>query len=350
VEKQVNVLGMKQTPATEFEIVANFSSKPYITSSWQLNTLTNAEGFSWITQPKLSLGGISLPITTLVETIIRNNQSSIARLIDQKVKEEIDLSKQVLGIWNSIKEPVKVSDEYNIWVYVVPLDVLMTELKNDKTKIVTSIAFKANIHSSVGKADVKPEKSAALPPIKFVNSLPEECRVHLFNLITFTEAEKIARDVYLGEKFDLGSGRFMEITGVRIFGGANNKLQIEINSVGDINGTVFLNGDPVYDENRRELVLKNTQFDLKTKSVLKKAASWVLNGKVEKMIEKDFGIPVDPIFESARTATSKAINTRLWRGVQLQGNISSIQPGKVYLEPGGLMTTLEVKGKLGVKL
>src|SRR5690606_36308966 len=54
VEKQVSVLGMKQTPATEFEIVANFSSKPFITSSWQLNTLTNAEGFSWVTQPKLS--------------------------------------------------------------------------------------------------------------------------------------------------------------------------------------------------------------------------------------------------------------------------------------------------------
>src|SRR5690606_1624587 len=102
-----------------------------------------------------------------------------------------------------------------------------------------------------------------------------------------------------------------------------------------------LNGDPIYDEKRRELVLRNTQFDLKTKSVLQKAASWVLNARVEKIIEKDFGIPVDPIFESARTATSEAINTRLWRGIQLQGTISSIQPGKVYLEPAGLMTTLE---------
>jgi hypothetical protein len=350
VEKQISVLGMKQSPSTEFEIVANFSSKPFISANWELNTLTNAEGFTWITQPKLSLGGVSIPITTVVEAIIRNNQGSIARMIDQQVKNEINIAKPILTTWNTIKEPFLVSKDYNIWVRIVPQDILMTELKSDKGKISTAVAVKAQIHSSVGKTEAKITKSTELPPIKFVNTLPDECSVFLYNLVTFSEAERIASDLYRGEKFDLGSGRTMEILGIRIFGGKNNKLNIEIKSAGDINGTIFLNGDPVYDEKRRELILKNTQFDLKTRNVLKKAASWVLESRIEKTIEKEFGIPVDPIFESAKAATDQINNTPIWRGAYLQGKIATIKPGKVYLEPRGLMTTLEVKGKFGVKL
>lgn len=350
VEKQISVLGMRQTPSTEFEIVANFSSKPFISSNWELKTLTNSEGFTWITQPKLRLGGISVPVTGIVESVILNNQSSIARMIDEKVADETEIFKPVLMVWNAIKEPFQVSEDYNIWLRVTPQDILMTELRSESGKITTSVAVKALIHSSVGKEDIKTQKSTELPPIKFVKSLPDKCSIYLYNLVTFAEAERIATDLYRGEKYNLGNGKTLEILGVHVFGGKDNRLQIQINTTGDIQGTIFLHGDPVYDENRRALILKNTEFDLKTRNLLKKAASWVLESKLERMIESDFGIPVDPIFENLKKSTHQVINTSVWRGIKIQGKVSEIVPGKVFLEPNGLMTTLEVQGQLAVKL
>ncbi len=350
VEKQVKVLGLSQTPATQFEIVTKFSSKPYISSQWELKTLTNAEGFRFISEPKLHLAGISIPITSIVSSILDNYQASIARMIDETVSKQIDIKRPVLEVWNKLKEPNQVSTEYNIWTQVEPQDVLMTELITNDKLIRTSVAIKAIINSSVGKSNIQVRQSTELPPLKFVNSLPSGFGIYLYNLITFSEAEKIVNQLYRGEKYSFTGGRQIDVLGVKIYGGDKNKLVIQIMTSGDLRGTIFLKGDPVYDIKRRELVLRNTEFDLKTRDILKKAAVWAIEGNLEKSIENDFGIPVDPIFEMAKSSVDEFFNTDFKGGFKLTGGVKEILPLGVSLQPEGLMTTVEIKGNLGIRL
>jgi hypothetical protein len=350
VEKRVSVLGMTQTPSTEFEIIAKFSSKPFISANWELKTLTNAEGFDWISQPRLSLGGFAIPITSIVGGIIDNNQASIARLIDENVSKEVDLVSPILNVWNGLKEPMKLSDEYNLWVQVIPQDVLMSELTYTKTNIKTSIAIKAVVNSSVGELKTKIEKSSLLPPIKFANNLPKGFSIYLNNLVTFSEAEKIAKGMLIGQKIPMREGKEIEILGLRIYGGAENKLIIQLNTAGDLNGVIFLKGDPYFDEKKREIILKNIELDLKTKNLLVKAASWFMEGTIVKEIEKAFGIPVDPIFDQAKSSTNKYLNADFNNGLHLSGRVKEISPGTVYLKSEGLMTTAIVEGDIDVKL
>jgi hypothetical protein len=350
VEKQVKILGMTKTPSTEFEIIAHFSSKPFISADWHLKTLTNAEGFDWISEPKLSIGGFSVPISSIVGGIIDNNQASIARMIDENVSSEIDIITPVLNVWNGLKEPMKLSDEYNLWLQVIPQDVLMTELAFDNNKLKTSIAIKAFVNSTVGKVAVTKVISKDLPPLKFAKELPNGFTINLNNLVTFAEAEKIAKEMFTGKKMKVGEGREIEIQGLRIYGGAQNKVIIQVNTIGDLNGVIFLKGDPFYDEIKREIILKNIELDLKTKNLLAKAASWFMSGTLSKEIEKSFGIPVDPIFEEGKTSVESFLNADFKNGLRLEGKIKNISPGDVYLKAEGLMTTVNVVGDIDVKL
>ncbi|KPM49573.1 DUF4403 family protein [Jiulongibacter sediminis] len=349
VEKKVNVLGMSQSPSTQFEMKARFSSRPFISANWELKTLTNAEGFEFITEPKLRLGGFNIPITGIVSSLLDNYQGTIARMIDESVADKVDIKTPVLTVWNKLKEPLQVSEDYDLWTNVEPQDILMTELRSDKDLIHTSVSIKAIINSSVGKTEKKIRQSTELPPIKFVKKLPEGFGVYLYNLVTFSQAEKISNELFRSSRYKFSGGREIEILGVHVFGGEKNKLIIQINTAGDLNGTIFLTGDPVYDDKRRELILTNTEFDLKTKNVLKKAALWVMEGNLEKSIESDFGIPVDPIFEMAKNSIDEFFKTELQNGIKLNGKVNEIKPIGVNLQPEGLMTIVEINGDLGVK-
>jgi hypothetical protein len=350
IEKQVKVLGITRTPTTEFEIIAHFTSKPFIASNWELKTISNAEGFDWITEPKLSFAGFTIPIAGIVGSIIDNYQTSIARMIDEKVSSEIDLVGPVLKIWNGLKEPIKLSDDYNLWLQVIPQDVLMSELEFKNNKLHTSIAIKAFVNTSVGKINTPLVKSKELPPIKFAKQLPEGFTVNLNNLVTFSEAEKIAKGMFLGKKMKVGDNREIEIIGLKIYGGAQNKLIIQVNTSGDLNGVIFLKGDPFYNEKKREIVLKNIEFDLKTKNLLAKAASWFMEGTFSREIEKSFGIPVDPIFDEGKLSLDSFLNTNFNNGLSLTGKVKDISPGDVYLKQEGMMTTVNIIGDIGVKL
>ncbi|AWV96858.1 hypothetical protein DJ013_01130 [Arcticibacterium luteifluviistationis] len=350
VEKRVKILGMTQTPSTEFEIIANFTSKPFIAADWKLKSVTNAEGFEWVTQPKLTLGGFTVPITSIVGGIINNYQGTIARMIDTKISEEIDLVSPVLKVWNDIKAPVNLSSDYNLWLQVIPQDVLMTALNFDNNSINTSVAIKAIVNSSVGKVNKPVNVSTELPPIKFANTLPEGFGIHLYNLVTFNEAEKIAKGMFVGKKMTISSGKEIEITGLRIYGGKDNKVIIQVNTIGDMKGTIFLTGDPVYDKNKREIILKNIDFDIKTKSLLIKTASWFMSGTFARQIEDSFGIPVDPIFDGAKSSINDLLNSQFKSGLSLKGKLKDISPGAVYLKSEGLMTTVIATGNLEVKL
>ena len=350
VEKRVRVLGMSQSPSTQFEMKARFSTRPFISANWELNTLTNAEGFEFISAPKLRLGGLNIPITGLVSSLLDNYQGAIARMIDESVADKVDIKTPILTVWNKLKEPFLISEEYDLWTNIEPQDILMTELVSNKELIHTSVSIKAIINSSVGKIERNIRQSDELPPIKFVKKLPEGFGVYLYNLVTFSQAEKISNEMFRSNRYQFSGDREIEILGIHIFGGEKNKLIIQINTAGDLNGTIFLKGDPVYDDKRRELILNNTEFDLKTKNVLKKAALWVMEGNLEKSIESDFGIPVDPIFEMAKSSIDEFFKTELQNGIKLNGKVNDLKPIGVNLQPEGLMTVVEIKGDLGVKL
>jgi hypothetical protein len=100
----------------------------------------------------------------------------------------------------------------------------------------------------------------------------------------------------------------------------------------------------------KKIVLSNSQFDIKTKNILAKAAAWLLEGKLVKMIEDEYGLPVDELITYAKQNIETAMNTEFKKGVKLSGKIDAVQPDKVYLTPTSIVALVMARGKVEVKV
>ncbi len=348
-QKKISVLGFAQTPATNFEIVMKFSSKIFITADWKIQTNTTSLGYEWISKPKISVGLMEVPITSIIGNILNNQQPRIALLADQEITNHVEIKSKILSTWNELKKPWKASEEFNTWLMIEPQDILITPFKAEKREISTSIAIKAYISTISGELKSSNNASVSLPPLKFVENLPAGFNFFVNNLITYKQAEKIASELLINQIFEFKEGKYkVQIKEVVLYGTQNNRLVLQLLAAGSVNGTIYITGIPVYDDKRKEIVLTETAFDLKTKNVLLKVGSWIFEGNLLKQIENNFGIAVDPILSQAKQGVEKALNSKPMKGVNMSGKIDNVVPSKVFLSPEGLIAGVNASGNMKI--
>ena len=94
------------------------------------------------------------------------------------------------------------------------------------------------------------------------------------------------------------------------------------------------------------MVLKNTQLDIKTKNFLHKAGTWLLEGTLEKKIEKDFGLPVDEIIGYCRQSVMETINKEFSKGMNMKGEVIEIEPKEIKISEQGILAIVNAKAKV----
>jgi hypothetical protein len=256
----------------------------------------------------------------------------------------------VIQAWNAATQPYLVSEEYHTWVKITPLEISMIPLSTVGRNIKSVIGIKAITETLTGERPFVPFSVSTVPNLKLVSSIPNDFQVGLMSDVLFTEATSLAKKMFVGQKYDFQDGKYnIEITDVDIFG-SNEFLVIKADIKGSLKGVVYIKGIPVYDPIKKKIVLSNTQFDIKTKNILVKAASWLLEGKMVKMIQEEFGLPVDELITYAKQNIETAMNSEYRKGIKLSGKIESVQPDKVYLTPTSIVAVVLAKGKVELKV
>ncbi|NBA87647.1 DUF4403 family protein [Emticicia sp. CRIBPO] len=349
-QKRVSALGYSQTPATTFEMKLRFTSRFFIGQDWSLNTQTTPNGYEWISKPVLKVGYVDIPLSPIVGKLIDNNHASFAKQIDQVIKENYSLKPYLIDAWNMAKKPFLASEEYHTWVKVEPVDIFLTPLKTVGQDLKTTIGFKVFVETIVGKEPEAPKPVTQIPLLKTVDQIPEVFEVSLFNVISYEEATRISKTMFEGQTFEFRKGKYkISITDMSIYG-SKEYLVIEVQTKGNLKGTIYLKGIPKYDPVSRQVVLTQTELDIKSKSFLVKAASWLLEGTLEKKVEKDFGLPMDDIIKFAKASVESTINTEFSKGVKMSGVITEVVPGEVQVSEEGILAIVNSKAKVQLKV
>lgn len=345
-QKRISVLGISQAPATEFEIKLKFSSKFGITPDYSIQTITNGLGFDWITKPVLKTGYVEIPLGPIIGKLITNNLASFATQIDQTIKDNYSLKPYVLDAWNTSQKPFLASEEYNTWVKLEPIDVYITPLKASGKSLKSTIGIKLFVETLVGTPIYTPKQIQNIPTLKSIPSISDVFEIQLFNLISFSEATRISKSMFLGEKFEFKNGKYkIEITDIEIKA-EGEYLSLITTTKGSFKGQIFLKGLPVYDPVKKMIVLTQTELDIKTKNILHKASAWLLEGTLEKKIENEFGLPVSEIIEFGKQNVLSTINSEISKGIKMKGEIFSIVPDQVKVSENGIIATVIAKAKV----
>jgi len=343
-EKGIGTLGLYTYQSTTFETVMSFNTSISLKNNWTILTQTRPNGFRWVTKPVLEFGKIEIPITSLVEKSLVEQQKKFCTTIDQQMAGQLNFQNYAVMAWNVFTNPFQVSEEYNTWLKITPTNVHVTPLQFYANQINTSLGIDIYSETFTGS---KPEPSE---PIKsasyfgFVPSLEDQFLLQTTANVPFTEATTIARNMFLNKEYDI-RGSSLKIKDIKVYG-EDNRVMVEAETEGYVNGTAYISGIPVYDENKKKIVLSETKFRLKTSNILQKTATLLFRGRIVKMIEEEYGIPTQDLENTSRKSIEEAFNKEYYKGLKMSGKVFTLKPGNILMNPFGITAVIDTKATL----
>ncbi|WP_027387893.1 DUF4403 family protein [Chryseobacterium gregarium] len=347
-EKGIGTLGIYTYQNTTFETVMSFNTSLNFKNNWTVTMVTKPNGFRWVAKPTLDFGRIHIPITPLVEKSLKEQQEKFCKTIDQQMAAQLNFQPYAVMALNAFSNPFPISEEFNTWLKVTPISVHMTPLKFYGNQIDTNLGIDVYSETFTGS---RPESSLPVktaPGFTLVPAVADQFLIQTTANIPFTEATHIAQNMFLNKEYDL-RGSAVKIKDIKVYG-VDDRVIIEAETEGYVNGKAFISGIPVYDEAKKKIVLSNTKFNLKTSNILQKTATLLFRGKIVKMIEDEYGIPTQDLENTSKRSIEEAFNKEYYKGLKMSGKVFSLKPGTIFMNPSGITAVIDTKATLKLTL
>ena len=176
------------------EIALNFKTALTLNPDWTVTSITTTDGYEWLSTPVVKVGPVDIPITFIADRILKSNQKTINSAIDKAVQEKLELKKYMQDAWITLQKPVKVNDEYNIWLRVTPQDIQSTPISGKAGKLRHIIGIKSITEAFIGGEPAYTPNNK-LPNLKIQNTLNDDFLVNLVADLPFTKANEMAKSI-----------------------------------------------------------------------------------------------------------------------------------------------------------
>lgn len=345
VEKGIGNFGVYTYQETTFKTEMYFSSKVTLQKDWRVSLNTVPKGFKWIKKPVLDFGVIKIPVTSMVEKPLKEEQAKFCKTIDENAHQQLNFKEQANLAWNQFNKPMQISEEYNTWLKITPLTMNVTPLIFYRNAIDLKIGLDVYSETFVGQQPTQ-SLQKKIGNLYFVPQIDDEFSLQTTANISYKEATRLAKEMFLNEEYDL-KGKKVKITNIDV-SGEGDKVIIKTTTEGALNGISTISGIPIYDEEKRKIVLVNSQYQLKTKNILHKALAFVFKKKIIKKIEEEYGIPTDEMENQAEKSLMENLNKEHYKGVKIIGKVTYLKPSNVILNNVRMTIVIDVKAKLNL--
>jgi hypothetical protein len=328
------------------EITLKFKTSFYINPDWTISTFTNSDGFEWLSTPVIKIGPIDIPIKFIAGSILKKNQTTISSEIDKALKQNFSMRKYVQDVWISLQKPIKINNDYNIWLKLNPQEISSTPIVSQNGKIKLFIGIKSLVESYMG-SEPPASNNNGLPDYKMVKTMDNCFNINLLADVSYKSADTLAKQFLKGKTFTQDN-KVITVTDIKVYG-SNNKMVIGTCLAGSFNGTIYFTGKPVYDSVTSSVKITELDFELQTRNALYKAANWLLHNRLIKMIEPSLIFPIgDKLAESKRLIQQKLSNNYITKNVLLNGQIQDLYIDNIFLTPESIKVAVNFKGNLNL--
>ena len=342
-------LGVELYDTREFNLngVITLSSEVALTN-WKLNTKTEFKSLDWNESPTMLVFGKSMPITYLVNPAISIFKSKIEKKIDEAIEKSMDFKPNVLSALEKICTPFQMSDTYESWLRIVPVEVYSTNAKLKNDSFLLDMGMKCNMETIVGK---QPESkfNANKIVLKPVTKIPNQISANIAAISSYIDASKIMTKNFTGQEFGSGSKK-VTVKNVSIWH-KDGKMVIALDVLGSINGTLYLNGFPQYNPQTKEIYFDKLDYVLDTKSKLTRTANWLAEGYILRKMEESCRYSIQPNLEEGKKSMANYLrNYSPMPGVFVNGKMEDIQFDKIQLTNQAIIAFIKINGTVNVSV
>lgn len=317
-------------------------------TNWKLGTHTELKSLDWNESPSVSVMGKAVPITYVINPAVRLFKSKIEKSIDDAIEQSMDFKPNVLDALEKICQPFQMSEAYQSWLRVVPVELYTTESKLQKDAIAFEMGLKCTMETLVGQ---KPENKFDRNKIvlKPVAKMPEHVSANIVAVSSYADASRIMTKNFSGQEFGSGSKK-VTVQNVAIWH-KEGKMIIALDLLGSLNGTIYLAGVPQYNDQTKEIFFDKLDYAVDTKSRLMRTANWLMQGYVLKKMQESCRYSIKPNLEEGKKSMMQYLtNYSPMPGVFVNGKISDIQFQKIQLTNKAIVAFIKVNGDVDVNV
>ncbi|MWB95608.1 DUF4403 family protein [Flavobacterium sp. GA093] len=340
-------LGVELYDVREFNLngVITLSSEVALTN-WKLNTKTEFKSLDWNESPTMTVFGKNLPITYLVNPAVSIFKSKIEKQIDAAIEKSMDFKPNVLSALEKICTPFQMSDTYESWLRIVPVEVYSTNAKLKNDLFLLDMGMKCNMETIVGK---QPDSkfNASKIVLKPVDKIPNQISANIAAISSYADASKIMTKNFAGQEFGSGSKK-VTVQNVAIWH-KDGKMIIALDLLGTVTGTIYLNGFPQYNPKTKEIYFDKLDYVLDTKSKLQRTASWLAQGFILRKMEENCRYSIQPNLEEGKKNMAEYLkNYSPMPGVFINGKMEDIVFDKIQLTNQAIIAFIKINGSVNV--
>ena len=317
-------------------------------SNWKLNTKTELKSLEWNESPTMVVFGKNVPVTYLINPAIKIFRSKIEKKIDAAIEKSMDFKPNVLAALEKICTPFQMSEAYESWLRIVPVEIYSTNAKLKNDTFLMEMGMKCMMETLIGG---KPESKfdASKITLKPVTKIPNQITANIAAVSTYAEASKIMTKNFAGVEFGSGSKK-VKVQKVNIWH-KNDKMVIALDLLGTVNGTIYLTGFPQYNEQTKEVYFDKLDYALDTKNKLMRTANWLAQGMVLRKIQESCRYSIVPNLEEGKQNMMAYLkNYSPMPGVFVNGKMEDIQFQKIQLTNKAVIAFIKVNGTVNVSV
>ncbi|TRX04235.1 DUF4403 family protein [Flavobacterium gawalongense] len=316
--------------------------------NWKLNTKTELKSLDWNESPTMTVFGKNMPVTYLINPGIKLFKSKIEKKIDDAIAKSMDFKPNVLSALEKICTPFQMSNTYESWLRIVPIEIYSTSAKLKNDTFILGMGMKCNMETLIGRQpESKFNKNKIV--LKPVTKIPEEMTANIVAVSTYQEASKIMTKNFSGQEFGSGSKK-IKVQNVAIWH-KNGKMIIALDVLGSVDGTIYLAGFPQYNEQTKEVFFDKLDYALDTKNKLMRTANWLAQGLILKKIQQSCRYSIKPnLDEGKQSMVNYLKNYSPMPGVYVNGKMEDIQFQKIELTNQAIIAFIQVKGTVNVSV
>jgi hypothetical protein len=316
--------------------------------NWRLNSKTTLKSLDWVESPTMTVFGKNMPVTYLINPAVSLFKTKIEKSIDSAIENSMDFKPNVIDAISKISTPFQMNEAYKSWLRIAPLEIYATNAKLKNDSFLLNMGMKCYMETLIGN---KPESKFDTNKfaLKSVDKIPEQISANIAAVSTYQEASKLMIANFVGQEFGSESKK-VKVQNVAIWH-KDGKIVIALDLLGAVNGTIYLNGIPQYNESTKEIYFDKLDYVLDTKSRLMRTANWLAQGVILKKIEQSCRYSIKQNLDDAKQSMMTYLkNYSPMPGVFINGKMEDIQFQKVELTNQAMIAFIKVNGTINVSI
>lgn len=245
-------------------------------------------------------------------------------------------------VWVGLQQPIAIPGIG--YLHFMPTSLKLTPINLDQNKILTTLVVTTNSLVNTQKdTPINPN----LPSLESIKKLPHDTfELHTDFNLNYDSLSTLLKPSIVGKRIDVKK-KFIVLDNMTFSCLNNSELLIKIDFSGSKKGTIYLTGNPVIDS-LNQFTIQNLDYELKTKSVLLKSASWMFNDKILNELKKASTLSLDPIIAELKKQINQQLDFKI-ADFQVKGKAHDLNIEHLFPATEGLFLRTLFRGTIRVK-